>query len=182
MPLDSDTANADDLLDVRFYTFERDPHKGQVFVKIMSPGNQLNIVDVPATEYHKKRFAKHWIHFQMQNGDHKIPGIPLVDWRKARPDDVSEAQLTELGILKFSVVEQLAGATDAQLQRIGMGGVGLRAAAQAFVRDHRATSSSNELDETKKKLADLEAKMAAFMAAQSVPEKRPVGRPPIPKE
>ena len=63
--------------------------------------------------------------------------------------------IEELRILKFQTVEQIAAASDAQLQRIGMGGPGLREKAKAFLNRRNRSETENQLDETKKQLAEL---------------------------
>ena len=54
MALDSDVSRADDNLHVDFYETTDGPYKGQVFVKIMIPGNDKLIIDTKAGEYHKR--------------------------------------------------------------------------------------------------------------------------------
>ena len=148
MPLDSDFQNADAQLHVEFYTNTRDK------------------------EYMGKPFVR------MQNNDAPVVGTPVEVWAKEAPDELSELQLGELQILKFRVVEQVATATDAQLQRIGMGAVGLRMRAQAFLRQRGAVMANSELADTRKELAEMKAQMAALIAAST--EKRGPGRPPKP--
>ena len=70
-------------------------------------------------------------------------------------------------------VEQLALASDAQLQRIGMGGVGLRERAKLYLNRKNRAESSAELEDTKRQLAELQAQMAALME-----DKPRRGRPP----
>ena len=45
MPLDSDENGADSKLFVEFYEQERMPDRGKVYVRIMVPGDKLNIID-----------------------------------------------------------------------------------------------------------------------------------------
>ncbi len=179
MPLDSDIPNADTNLSVEFYTCEREIGKGQVFCRIQVPGDQLNVVDRPMREGDKQRFTRQWLHFQMKNSDAPIQGIRVDAWRADRPNDLSEVQLQELQILKFFVVEQVAMASDSQCQRIGMGGLGLRTAAQNYLREKTSNNNSSELEDTKRQLADLQATVAALMQKQTEePVKRGPGRPP----
>jgi hypothetical protein len=178
MPLDSDFQNADNHLQVEFYNYDgpEQQHKGQTFVRIIVPGDKYNIIDTPAAEHHKQRFPRQWLYFQMKTNEIPLAGISLAEWRQDRPEDISENQLAELSIFKFQVVEQLATASDAQLQRVGMGGIALRQKAQDYIRGRHASAASGELDQTKKELAELKAQMAQLLAAQS--EKRGPGRPP----
>lgn len=179
MPLDSDIANADSQLHVEFYTSQKERSKGKPYVRIVVPGDKTTVIDQPVREDHKARFPRQWLYFQMQNNEAPVAGTPIADWHKDCPDQISELQVQELQILKFLVVEQVATASDGQLQRIGMGGVALRNHAQSYLRGKMARNSTAELDETKRELAELKAQMAQLMAAQ---EKRGPGRPPKEKE
>jgi hypothetical protein len=76
-----------------------------------------------------------------------------------------------LQILKFQTVEQVATASDNQLQRIGMGGVGLRERARNYLLNKNQKVSSGELDKTRLELAELKAQMAMLL------EQRKPGRP-----
>ena len=77
----------------------------------------------------------------------------------------------ELHIMKFQAVEQVATASDAQLQRIGMGATGLRNVAREFLNRKNSGAHQSELAETKKALADLQAQVAGIL------EQRGPGRP-----
>ena len=180
MALDSDVSNADSLLHVEFYTHDRDPYKGKPFVRIVVPGDKNNIIDQPVRDDHRERFPRQWMWYQMQNGDTPAVGTPIIAWHRDRPDDISEGQAQELAVLKFQTVEQLASGSDMQMQRIGMGGVGLRERARAYIR-----AAPNDDSETKAKLAKTEAELetlkaqvAALMVSriQEVPKRGP-GRP-----
>jgi hypothetical protein len=79
-----------------------------------------------------------------------------------------------LNILKFVTVEQLALASDAQLQRVGMGGIGLRDRARLYLNRKNRNETNAELEDTKKQLAELQAQMASLLNDE--PKRR--GRPP----
>jgi hypothetical protein len=170
--LDSDVQNADSHLFVEFYVFDKDPYKDQPFIRIMVPGDKTNVVEQPVRDYHKERFPRQWLHFQMQNNQVAAIGRPLVDWHKDRPEEINDMQLAELQIMKFQTVEQVATASDSQLQKVGMGAAGLRERARSYLMNVNKTANKSELDETKRELEELKAQMAAFMA-----EKRGPGRP-----
>lgn len=169
MPLDSDVADADSRLTVEFYTHKRPPHEGRPFVKIMTPGDQTNIIDQPVREEHKRRFPRHWLYYQMQNqGDAPLPGTPLMDWHRDRPQEFTENQLAEMSVLKFQVVEQVANASDRQLERVGMGGLGLRERARQYLAFKNASGNASELEALRKEMAEMRAVLA---------EKNKGGRP-----
>ena len=158
------------------------------FIKIMKPGDNTSIITEAVREDHKRRFAQQWLYFQMNEGmiddGANIPGWKLDDWdeMKDKPD-----LLRDLKYKRFHTVEQLAGASDAQVQGMGIGGLGLREQAKSAL---RAKVSSTINEEIRKKDAQLAAmqdqmgkmqeQMAQLMAAKA-PEPAPAprrGRPP----
>jgi len=168
--LDSDIRNADSQLFVEFYTFEhpstdvKKPYQGVPFVRIVVPGDKTNVVEQPVRDSHKQRFPRQWLHFQMQNSDAQMIGTPLKDWHLARPGEFNQMQLEELSILKFQTVEQVATASDMQLQKVGMGAAGLRDKARSFLLNKNQSESQVEIESTKKELAELKEQLAALMA------------------
>ena len=175
MPLDSDIANGDSQLHVEFYVSELKGYEGKPFVRITIPGDKNTIIEQPVREDHKQRFPRQWLYFQMTQNEQDAPaiGISLEEWSKDDPDGVSKAWIEELRILKFQTVEQVAAASDLQLQRIGMGGAGLRERAKNYITRKNRSETAEELDNTKKQLAELQAQMAELLADR--PRR---GRPP----
>ena len=174
--LDSDVNNADAQLHVEFYTKEDGPKKGRAYVRIMAPGDKTNIIEQPAKDDHKQRFPRQWLYFQMQQNEDAAQqiGTPLSQWHRDYPEEVNKDQIAELNILKFVTVEQLALASDGQLQRVGMGAVGLREKARQYLNRKNRTESNAELADTKRQLAELQAQLAELTA--DAPKRR--GRPP----
>ena len=119
--------NPDDLLWVQFsmkavqnnYRTQRENRpifEDQLWVEIRVPGNQLSIIETPATEEHKRRFPRQWAYFQQTHGaEGQNVGTPLSQWPLLRG-----SQVEELKALKFYTVEQLAFASDEQIGKIGM--------------------------------------------------------------
>jgi hypothetical protein len=179
MPLDSDVQNADANLYVEFYECKREPYVGEAFVRIMNPGDKTNVYDQPATEEHKLRFPRHWLHYQSkQAGESGAAfGTTLAQWVEDMPGDLSSGQISELGILGFQTAEQVAGASDAQVQRVGMGGAGLREKARAYLARKNRSSTDAALEAANARADRLEAQMAELMASLANPEKRGPGRP-----
>ena len=167
--LDSDIANADSHLHVEFYISEEKDYKGKPFIRIIVPGDKTNIVEQMVRDDHKERFPRQWLYFQMkqsENNSGDLPGTPLSVWAHTAPDDINKGQLEELQILKFQTVEQVATASDAQLQRVGMGGMGLREKARMFLTKKNRADSHEELDKTRRELDELKAQMAELLAAR----------------
>ena len=170
--LDSDVGNGDQHLHVEFYTYEKDPYKDRPFVRIIVPGDKTNVIDQPVREDHKARFPRQWLHFQMKSDTGLVIGTSLPDWNKDQPEEFTDYQMAELQILKFQTVEQVATASDGQLQRVGMGGTGLRDRARAYLLNKNQTESSTELAKTRNELEELKTQMAELLS-----EKRKAGRP-----
>lgn len=174
MGLDSDVRNADSQLFVEFYTYEhpstdvQKPYQGVPFVRIVVPGDKTNVVEQPVRESHKQRFPRQWLHFQMQNNDAAAIGTPLKEWHEARPSEFNQMQMEELSILKFQTVEQVATASDMQLQKVGMGASGLRERARTYLLNKNQSDSQVEMENTKRELAELKEQLAAFMAEKKV--------------
>lgn len=132
--------NPDSLLFVQFYMrSEQDNFKSELegrpiffevpYIKIIKPGDPTSEIDTPAREDHKNRFPFHWAQFNnSQNPDDQIIGTPVQHW-----PILTKSQAEELKAIKFFTVEQIAGASDLQIQRLGMNGPVLKQKAQAFL-------------------------------------------------
>ena len=167
MGLDSDIHNADSHLHVEFYVYDKEPYKEKPFVRIVVPGDKTTIIDQPVRDDHKQRFPRQWLHFQMQNNNAEVIGVPLQQWVKDEPENFNDMQMAELHIFKFQTVEQVATASDSQLQRIGMGAVGLREMARRYLQVKNQSSSQTEMDHTKRELAEVKEQLAALVAQMS---------------
>jgi hypothetical protein len=183
--------NPDSLLSVTFYSkavqnaYETEKQGRPIFydadyVKIFTPGDNLNIIDTVANEDHKKRFPLQWAHYKNSKTDDQfMSGTPLSAWGL-----LTASQCEELRYLKFFSVESLADASDSQLQSIGMKGgmspFSLRDKARFYLKNTKEAAEKTTLaeelskrdetiEEMKKQLAELTAK------ADEAPRK---GRPP----
>jgi len=205
MALPSDEQNADSRLQVRFY--KRPVHQEQEsveagrpiykefdFVHICVAGDTLTEIDTYVLNSHKQRFPQQWANYQNRLGanDEQIIGTPVAEWPL-----VSKSQAEELRAMKFHTVESIAGASDQQLQRMGMAAgmspYAFRDKAKAFLnlamtaaetdkRESEINGLKEELAkkeqetakikaETDAKLAQMQDQMAAILAA--VGEKKP---------
>ena len=137
------------------------------YVRIMRPGDKYSIHETPVRDDHKRRFAKRWLYFQMKEGmiegQADIPGWKLEEW-----PELNEDQLHEMRYMRFHTVEQIAGASDSQIQRLGIGGIGLREKAKLALKvrsrseyEAEMKAKDKELDDMKGRLAKLEAMLTA---------------------
>lgn len=150
--------------------------KEEPFVRIMRPGDSLNIRETKVTEEHKQRWPEQWLYFQMREGlvaEMDIPGWKLEEWPHIldKPDLLREFKMS-----RFSTVEQIAGASDAQVQKMGIGGLGFREQARTDIRKKLSIDLHEAITAKDKQVAEMQAKMeamaeqvAALMEAQTAP-------------
>lgn len=100
----------------------------RLYISIMSPGSNLSRIERPATDDDKQRFPKQWMSYQ-NNQNVETTGTPLAEWPV-----LTRGQVEELRALKFYSVEQIAAATDAQLQAVGPMGFSYRTKAIAYIK------------------------------------------------
>ena len=138
-------------------------------VKIMLPGDDKNIIDTFARDDHKERFPRQWAHYENKRpGDQRLVGkTPLEHWQRLTP-----AQAEELRAMKFYAVDDIANASDASLQRIGMAAgmspYAFREAAQRFLAmaagEAAESKASEALESQKAENAQLREQLAAMQA------------------
>lgn len=188
--------NPDTLLHVEFYWHEpEDVHKSeaagkivrlpkQPYIRIQNPGDKTSIVESPVFERHKARWPDKWLYWQIKEGliegAQDVPGWKIEEWTHLNPE-----QVRELKFLRFSVVEQVAGASDEQIQKLGMGGLALREAARQALRARMGAEVREEMNKKDAEISALKeanvamqekfAKFEAFMAASEKPA--PLGLP-----
>lgn len=186
--IESDIANPDSALNVLFYSrplqneFESEQQKRPIFydvdmIKIWTPGDDKNIVDTFARDDHKARFPQQWAHYMnKKSGDQSMAGkTPLNQWPRLTP-----AMVEELRAIKFFSVEDVAHASDANIQRIGMiAGMSphaFREAAKSYLRlaageanESQATAEAaaarEEAAELRKQMALMQEQMSKLVAA-----------------
>jgi len=197
MAIESDIRNGDENLYAEFYIKPvkqnfaseeagRPIFQDVVYVKIMTPSDQLTQIDTIAREDHKARFPRQWAHFQnKQAGQQQVIGTPVGEWPQ-----LTASAAEELRALKFFTVELIANANDGQLQRIGMiAGMSpnsLRDKAKAFLNlaNDSAEEAKREAEiaelkaqneqikaETAKQIAEMQEQMKALLLMAS--EKKP---------
>jgi hypothetical protein len=149
------------------------------YVRIMKPGDQTSIVEVAVREDHKQRWPQQWLYWQMAEGlvdeGKNIPGWPIEQWPHM---DTMPDELRNLKFMRFYTVEQIAGASDAQIQRIGLGGMGLREQARVDLRNKMAKDLNAGIkerdaiiEEQGKALKALQDQMAQVLEQVTKPKK-----------
>jgi hypothetical protein len=170
--------NPDTALHVRFYNravknqYASDEQKRPIFedkiyVEIHTPGNNLNVIDVPARDDHKARFPLQWAHYNNTQGDESKAGTPVEQW-----GGLTAAQVEMLKAQKFYTVEMIAFASDLQIQSVGMiagmSPLAFRERAKLWLQASTADASNSglleQLEAEKKARADLEARLARLEA------------------
>lgn len=137
-------------------------------IRIVTPGDSTNIIETPAREDHKQRFPKHWAYFERTQGQNLQTGTPLAQWPILGP-----AQVEMLKAMRFLTVEQIATASDDQIQKVGMGGgmapFALRDKARRFLmvaHDSAAVDKTAQEMEALKQEAAKKDEALALMQAQ----------------
>ena len=184
--METDLQNPDAALWVKFYTTSvKNEHRSaaeghpcfddKIYISIITPG-QADKIERPIKDSDKQRFVKQWLNFQA-GASEKIEGTPVVEWPQ-----VTRAQADELKYLGVHSVEQLAAASDGQVQKL-MGGVSLREKAKAFLAIAKNTAEGQRIAAENKNLRDeieaLKAQVAQLGAVKgtpAIPKRR--GRPP----
>lgn len=188
--------NPNDLLHVEFYdhaaldtwktneTGIKSYKDSCPYIRIAIPGNKDLTVERPADGRDVRKYPRQWLYFQMQTGKianaENVPGWQIDQW-----DELGAEQIRQLKFLRFYTVEQIAGANDAQIQGIGMGGQGLREKAKRALAERNGSMVNEEVKARDEKIealaaqnADLAEKLNKLMEmmGQAEPAKR--GRKP----
>lgn len=130
-------------------------YKEEERVEVIMAGNNLHIPVFRVTDEHRQRWPKQYEAFK-SGQETPTEGTPIEEWPA-----LNRAQVMELKFLNFRTVEDIAGASDHALQRIGMGGRILRDRASAFVDDAKRIEiverQSSELSIATSRVSELEA-------------------------
>jgi len=143
------------------------------FILIEVPGNQTLTIDTFVSETDKERFPVQWARYQNEKTDGDIEGTLLHDWPV-----LSAATAAELKHFKFYTVEQIAQASDAQLNTLGMAAgmspMTLRDKAKAFLASAKDTAlvqqQADELRKRDEELAAVKAQLAELAQAMNKPK------------
>jgi hypothetical protein len=127
------------------------------FIKIVVPGDVNNIIERKATDADKEKFPKAWARFQASEAEgHE--GTPLEQWPQ-----MSRSMVKECKYFEIHTVEQLAGLSDMNVSRMGMGYMELRNKAKAYLVAAAGTAGETaqaaENQRLKEMIADLQRQM-----------------------
>lgn len=167
--------NPDDMLHVEFFwkepvsKWQSETQGKEVrgkripFVRMMKPGDQTSVIETAVRDDHKARWPQRWLRWQMKEGliegaDNE-PGWKIEEW-----DGIKESQVHELKYLRFNTVEKIAGASDAQIQRLGIGGIGLREQAKLAIKERSRAEYKSEMDLKDKEINDMRDRLAKLEA------------------
>lgn len=192
--LDSDIQNPDARLAIRFYQKEvqntfRSEEEGRPiydmkdFIRIEIPGDRNTIIETFVNDDHKRRFPMQWAQFLNEKAEGKlsaeVQGTLLKDW-----PILTSAQAQELKHYKFYTVEQIAGASDDQISKIGMlagmSPLSFRDKAKAFLANAKDSAVVQQQAEALRQ-RDEELRQLKEQVAQLLETKK-AGRPPKEKE
>lgn len=183
--------NPDARLTVQFYSrpiqnnFKSEQEGRPIFddvdcVRIFVPGDKNNVIDTIARDDHKKRFPLQWAHYTNQReGDQRLAGkTPITEWPRLTP-----AQVQELRALNFLAVEDVATASDQQLQKIGMvageSPYAFRDAAKRFLSlasaDAAEGAAQKRVQELERQMQDMQERLTKM--AQQPPEPEQTAEP-----
>ena len=104
------------------------------FVEILIPGDKYNCPDVKVSDEHKQRWPAQWANFLAKREQHE--GTLIEHWPY-----MSVKRVAELKALNFFTVEQVAEASDAALDEIGLGARDLQQRARHFLQPQEDTET-----------------------------------------
>jgi len=183
----SDVNNPDSRLNVKFYqrainnefksNLEGRPIMEMAdFIVIEVPGDNLTVIDTFAVDEHKKRFPVQWARYQNEKTDGDVEGTLLHDW-----PILNAAVAAELKHFRFYTVEQIAEASDAQLNTLGMAAgmspLSLRDKAKAFLSSAKGSAlvqqQADELRKRDEELSAIKAQLAELTNTMNQPKATP---------
>lgn len=130
------------------------------FVRIIVPGDTNNIIERKATKDDEMKFPRAWARYKSEEKE-VVEGMPLEQWPQ-----ITRSLLKELKYFEVHTVEQLAGLSDGQVAKLGMGFTEYRNKAKAFMEAAAGTAvqtaQAAENERLKQQMADLQAQIAAL--------------------
>ncbi len=132
-------------------------YKEEERVEVYMPGNNLTIPVFKVTDEHRERWPREYEAFKAGLAP-PVDGVPLEEWPA-----LNRAQILELKYLNFRTVDDIINASDASIQKIGMGGRILQQRAKAFLDDTARIAivekTTAELTAANTRVSDLETQV-----------------------
>lgn len=135
------------------------------FIRIMIPGGQNTIIEVPVDDTHKRRFPLQWRKFEAGEKNSDMSGWKLESWPA-----INTAQVKTLKYMNIHTVEQLADISDSAAQAVGMGAMELRTRAKAAVQAAKGNAAAEAQALENKRLRDEMDTLKALVATMTVPK------------
>lgn len=127
------------------------------YIQIMSPGNKDSIIQRPADDMDKNRFAEHYQKYKARGSDDEVlEGTRLEDW-----PGITRSQCEELKFFNIHTLEQIMATADSNAQNI-MGFGLLKQKAEAYLTDADANAAKQALADQKRENEELRALIAAL--------------------
>lgn len=153
----------------------------RTYVKIFTPGDNLNQIDRPKRDDDEQRFPLQWAQYKNKNVE-QVVGTPISQWPL-----VSASKAEELKYMKFFTVESIAFASDEQISHLGMIAgmqpMAFREKAKQFLAVSQNASILSEREAQLKQQQELmaaQAEQLKIMQEQinALQSKKKPGRPP----
>lgn len=131
------------------------------FVRIITPGDRNNVIDRPASDQDKRRFAKQYEQFKAgARDDEQLVGTRLKDWPA-----ISRAQVLEYEYLGVKTVEQLGELRDDVVSRLP-GSRDLKEIAKAWLGRAKSTAEAAQAVAKEKAMANRISELEAAIREQ----------------
>ena len=139
------------------------------YVRILVPGDRNSVVDRRVTDADRERWPRRWADFLARR--ERPSGTPIEHWPY-----LTVARVAELKALEAFTVEQIAGADEALMERIGDDAATLSDRARQFLQPQPETETAlrAEIARLKREVGRLEAANAKLREAE--PRRRGRGR------
>lgn len=131
-------------------------YRDRDFITIMVPGDKDSIIERPATDMDRQRFALQYTAFQQRKSQESVSGTPL-----KVVTFLTAAQAKELEYFNIFTVEQLAGIPDANAARV-LGAQRLKQLAADFL---KAATEQAPLTAMREEMEQKDAKITALEEA-----------------
>lgn len=124
-------------------------YRNEEYVTIQVPGDKTNILDKPVTDVERQRYSKQYAAFKAEKNQDEASGTLLTAWAGIPPE-----RAEEYAFFNVKTVEQLAGMSDANLQRMGHGALKERQRAEDYLKTMAGYAPTAELRKQNEQMSD----------------------------